>query len=281
MATVKALVAQLVQHLADRVEVVHEARLGDLELDPRRIALLRLHDVRNALRQVLAVELPRREIDRNLELQAGLAPRNALLRRRAQHPFAERVDEARFLGERDEHLRRHVAVLGVVPAQERLGADDRAIVDPDHRLVVQPQRVVRERGAQRGFERVLAQPVLGQVGVEELVGVATEVLAAVHRDVRVLEQLLGIVRVVGIHGDADGRRDEDVVRLDLERLRDRVEELLRDAAEHRGVVEVLDDDHELVAAEARQEIGLAQRARQRGGDFLQELVADAVARACR
>jgi hypothetical protein len=40
---------------------------------------------------------------------------------------------------------------------------------------------------------------------------------------------------------------------------DRVEELLRDAAEHRRLVEVLDDHHELVAAEARQQIDLAQR----------------------
>ena len=30
----EAFVAQLVQHLADRVEVVQQARLGDLELDP-------------------------------------------------------------------------------------------------------------------------------------------------------------------------------------------------------------------------------------------------------
>ena len=152
----------------------------------------------------------------------------------AQHPFAERVDEAGFLGERDEHLRRHVAVLGVVPAQQRLGADDRAVVDAHHRLVVQAQRVVGERRAQRGLERVLAQPVLGQVRVEELVGVAAEVLGAVHRDVGVLQQLLRIVGVVGIHGDADRRRDVDVVLLDLERLRDRVEQLLRDAAQHRA-----------------------------------------------
>ena len=34
----EAFVAQLVQHLADRVEVVQQARLGDLELDPRRLA---------------------------------------------------------------------------------------------------------------------------------------------------------------------------------------------------------------------------------------------------
>ena len=102
-------------------------------------------------------------------------------------------------------------------------------------------------------------------------------LRAVHRDVGVLQQLFRIVRVVGIDRDADRRRDEDVVLLDLERLRDRVEQLLRDAAQHRRIVEVLDDHHELVAAQARQQVGLAQRARQRGRHALQELVADAMA----
>ena len=152
-----------------------------------------------------------------------------------------------------------------------------AVVDPHHGLVVQLQRVVGERVAQRRLERVLAQAVLGQVGIEELVRVAAEVLRAVHRDVGVLQELFRIVGVVGIHRDADRRRHVDVVLLDLERLRDRVEQLLRDAAEHRRIVEILDDHHELVAAQAREQIGLAQRAGQRRGHPLQELVADAMA----
>ena len=56
-----------------------------------------------------------------------------------------------------------------------------------------------------------------------------------------------------------------------------VEQLLRDPAQHRRLVEVLDDHHELVAAEAREQVGLAQRRRQRAGHALQQLVADPVA----
>ena len=192
-----------------------------------------LDDVRDPLRQVLAVELPRRQVDRHLELHARLAPRDALRGGGLQHPLAQRVDQAGFLGQRNEHLRRHAAVLRVGPAQQRLGADDRAVVDAHHRLVVQPQRVVGQRRAQRRLQRVLAQPVLGQVGVEELERVAAEFLRPVHRDVGVLQQLFRIVGIVRVHGDADRRRDVDVVLLDLERLRDRVEQLLRDAAQHR------------------------------------------------
>ena len=222
-----------------------------------------LHDLGDALREVLAIELPRGQVHRHRERHPAVAPRDALLGGGLQHPFAERVDQARFLGERNEHLRRHVAVLGIVPAQQRLGADDRAVVDADDRLVVQLEHAVLQRAAQRAFERVLLQAPLREVGVEELVGVAPELLRAVHRDVRVLQQLLGVVGVVRVDADADRRRHVDVVLLDLERLRDRVEQLLRDAAEHRGLVEVLDDHHELVAAETREQVGLAQRRRQR------------------
>ena len=47
--------------------------------------------------------------------------------------------------------------------------------------------------------------------------------------------------------------------------------------EHVGIVEVLDDHHELVAAEAGEQVGLAQRGGERPRHVLQQLVADAVA----
>jgi hypothetical protein len=57
------------------------------------------------------------------------------------------------------------------------------------RLIVEAQKPVLQRVAQRAFEAVLAQPVLGEVGVEELERVAAELLRVVHRDVRVLQEL--------------------------------------------------------------------------------------------
>ena len=84
-----------------------------------------------------------------------------MFRRGAQHPFAERVDEAGLLGERDEDLGRDAAVLGVVPAQQRLGADDGVVGEPHDRLIVEAQQALLQRVAQRALERVLAQPVLG------------------------------------------------------------------------------------------------------------------------
>ena len=141
--------------------------------------------------------------------EAGPAPCRALFGRGSQHPVAERVDQARFLGQRDEDLRRDAAVLRIVPAQQRFRADDRAVVDFHDRLVVQPQPTFLERVAQRPLQRVLPHPKLREIGVEELVRVAPELLRAVHRDVGVLEQLLGVVGVVRKHADADRRGHVD------------------------------------------------------------------------
>ena len=79
---------------------------------------------------------------------------------------------------------------------------DGAVVDAHHGLVVQPQRFVRQCRAQRDLERMLVQPVLRQVGIQELKRVAAELLGTVHRDVCVLKQLFRIIRVVGIHRNA-------------------------------------------------------------------------------
>ena len=166
------------------------------------------------------------------------------------------MNEARLFGKGYEDVRRDAAVLGIAPAQQCFGADDRPIGDPHHGLVMQPQRAVRERAAQRRLKRVLLQPVLGKISVQKLIRVAAQLLRAVHRDVGVLQQFIGVIRIVRIDGNADRRRDEDIVLLDLERLCDCVEQLLRNPGQHRGVVDVLDDHHEFVAAQARQQVGL-------------------------
>ena len=112
---------------------------------------------RDALREILAIELACRQVDRHVSGRPALRHAAHCCRGGTQHPLAERMDQARLLGERDEHLRRHVAVLGVVPAQQRLGADDRAVGDAHHRLVVQLERALLQRRAQRAFPACAAR----------------------------------------------------------------------------------------------------------------------------
>ena len=77
-----------------------------------------------------------------------LAPAAAGL---AQHPAAERDDQAALLGDRDELRGRQQPAGGVVPAHQRLEAGDPLRVQVDGRLVVQHQ--LRPRGSPAAARR--------------------------------------------------------------------------------------------------------------------------------
>ena len=57
----------------------------------------------------------------------------------AQHPFADNLDQAGFLGQRNEIRRRNHAALGMTPAQQRLNADDAALAQIHLGLIMQIQ----------------------------------------------------------------------------------------------------------------------------------------------
>ena len=66
------------------------------------------------------LEIARRHVDRELELQPALAPRRRLTRRAGDDPVGHVVDEAALLGERDEFVGRHDAAGRMLPAGEGL-----------------------------------------------------------------------------------------------------------------------------------------------------------------
>ncbi len=94
-----------------------------------------------------------------------------------------------------------------------------------------------------------------------------------------LEQLVRVGAVLGEDADADARADVQLVALELERLVERVEELRRDALGglERRAMELVQEQDELVAALAGQEVAVAQHAQQPAREAPQELVAGGVA----
>src|SRR5262245_11721825 len=68
-------------------------------------------------RQVAVTELYRRKIDCDAQRPR---PRGRLAASGSQNPFAERNDQAAFLGKRHEGAWRHQAVTRMMPARERL-----------------------------------------------------------------------------------------------------------------------------------------------------------------
>ena len=182
----EAFIAQSAQRLADRVLILQQARLRHFELDPRRIAAHAAYNLQHVRRQIIAVELPRRQIDRYPQRQPGAAPEGTLSRRGAQRPITERVNEPGLLRQWNEYSGRHGAVHRVVPSQQCFGADDCTVADSHYGVIDQAEGVFLQRHSQRAFQRVLLQPPVGELRIEKLVRVAAQLLRAVHRDVGML-----------------------------------------------------------------------------------------------
>ena len=81
----------------------------------------------------------------------------------------------------------------------------------------------------------------------------------------------------GAIGDADADVDHDLVLVEMERLGDRLPAAASTARGIRRLLHAVHDDGELVAAQARDGVGLARAAAQPLGHDLEQLVADGMA----
>ena len=116
----------------------------------------------------------------------------------------------------------------------------------------------------------------GGLAREELVGVLALVLGPVHGDVGVLEQGRRVVRIVGKHAHADAAGDEQLVAVDRDRAGQRVDQLLRAGRHLLHVAHRAHQHGELVAAQAGDDVALAQARAEALGDLLQQHVAGLV-----
>ena len=170
-------------------------------------------------------------------------------------------------------------MIGVVPAHQRLRADDAPVGQRHQWLVVDlhlaaVDHVVQRRAEVEPADRAHADPVDAEHG--ELAPSA-ERLRPVHGDVRVVEQVVARLAVFA-ERDADAHRGDHLV---PGAQRDRVVQRLEDGGgDLAGVVgrgDALEQDDELVAAEARQGVTGPDGTSQPVRDDPQQLVAHLVA----
>ncbi len=176
--------------------------------------------------------------DRLTAICSGLRPGRRLAAGLAQDPFAHRDDQAALLGERNEGAGRDHAALRMLPAHQRLEADDLA-VDARLRLVMQRQFAALDRRAQLLLQRApLAQPLV-HVGFEEAERAAPLRLGAIERGVGIGDQRVGVGAVGREDRDADAEADAHRMPVDDEFFANRGEQPLghaprrRRAARHR------------------------------------------------
>ena len=186
---------------------------------------------------------------------------------------AERHHEAGLLGHPDEHVRRYVDPVGLPPG-ERLDPGDVARRGTHDGLVDQRQVAGRHGGTQRLDELEALQP-----GATDRAFVLDPlVLAAglrfVHREVRVAEHALGRLAAVA-ERDADARRQRELVAGDVRTAGERREDPVAGLADLRRV-HVLEEQRELVTAQAGDGVALPDAVLQPLGDVDQHRVAGGV-----
>ena|GEM_PF-6024659 len=99
--------------------------------------------------EIRAGELPGANIDRQMsnERHPNRQPRIELTAGAIEYPATDEMDQAGFLGHGYERVRRNIAQLRMVPAQQRHGPDHPA-ADVELRLEIQRQFVVGDGSAQ-------------------------------------------------------------------------------------------------------------------------------------
>ena len=203
--------------------------------------------------QVVAQQLPRRHVDageHRLAQPHAALPGAELARGALQHEQAEIDDQADLLGDADELRRRHPAHLRMVPARQRLEARDRAVLQPHDRLVEDGDLLALQRAAQLGFQRQAVGLARAHRRLEHLDAVAADALGVIHRELGVLEHLLGAVRLAVAERKPDRGGEEDLAVVEGDRRAQRAADGLGEG-DQPGRVALRQHDHgELVAGRA-------------------------------
>ena len=158
--------------------------LGDLELEPLRRQAGLVQHFGDRLGDVAVAELRRRQIDRDDE---RLRPVGRVAAGSAQHPFAERNDEAGILGDGNEMGRRDLAVHRMLPADQGLGAALLLGGEVELRLVDHLEFLTTEREPQLMLDHAPALQRLVHALLEEAHALAAVALGARQRDASVTE----------------------------------------------------------------------------------------------
>ena len=202
-----AQVAQRLELADAGGRVVHGNRFGDFELQVGAFQTMLFQCPRDMRQQDGRVQLMGGQVHGHAEVgDADIAPCAELAAGFIQYPFAQRQDQAGFLGDGDEFGWRHQAHARVAPAYQRLEPDDAAAPAVELGLVMQFELLVFH-----GHPQVMVhgQPLHGglvHLGREELDIVAPQRFGVIHGGVGVLHQRFAVLPVVRVEREADAWR---------------------------------------------------------------------------
>ena len=149
-ATEIPIAASFFRICAARVAVLHHGRFGDLQLEPRRVDAGLATTVARPCAMKSRVMNWTGEMLTATKQSGGRRRASAQAWRSTHSPIG--ADHAGLLGDGDELGRRDHAALGMVPAHQRLVADDPAGHEVELRLVVEMKVAALEGDVQLGLD---------------------------------------------------------------------------------------------------------------------------------
>src|ERR1700687_1740237 len=143
----------------------------------------------------------------NLQLATGLI----------KHPLIDGDDHSGLFGDRNELRRAENAALRVTPTHQRFETGYSSTAQGHDRLIVGLKLVALDRSTEVGLRLRQHQGPVPHRVVEYLVAALAQTLGAVHRGVRISQQILAPPTPLDADGDADADGNENLVSLQIER----------------------------------------------------------------
>jgi hypothetical protein len=266
--------AQLVQgvQLFHGADAAHDLALGDLQAEPVGGQGVASQATGQVVDEGAVGQLLRRDVEVHLRDRRPLpVPLGDISGHRVADPVPDAADEAGLLGDVDELRGGEQAPVWVVPAQERLSGGDRPVREVEDRLVVHLELAAVLRTGELPFQGGAGAQVQWVGVLGELDAVAPAGLGPVHGRVRLGQHVRG-VGVGARRGDADAGGDADDAPGDRVVRGDQGEAPFGDAQRVPAVAQVLQQDGELVPAEAGDDVLGAYRLAEPVGDAGEQAV---------
>ncbi len=269
-------IAQHRQNLSLKLVLGDERVLRHLD-DEAVGALARLQGLDERTHEIQVAGLLGGDVDRNrLPGPEGLVEQVERPDRFVQHEVRDRVDQSELGCKGDEGSRRLNFNFFVLPADQRFEPHHLLAANVDLGLEGAAELAVADGEPQALLQLHARGDALAHLDVEKRRGTFRAALGPVHRAVCVSPQCLVVAAVLGILAHADRRRREYLEAFDVERLLQLFQQALDEVLDVLVAFDRVDQQDELVAADAREHVGLANERGDALRDLDEQRVADGV-----
>ena len=162
----------------------------------------------------------------------------------------------------------------MLPAHERLEADEALVRERDDRLIEHREPALIDGAAQIALDGNALVLLAAHLRREDLDAIGAGALRPVHGRLGFAQKLAGVRLALVRGGNADRAGEDDLLARDLDRRAQRAAQALGQHGELARVVLGGNEDRELIAADARERVARIERALQATGDREQQAVAD-------